>query len=103
MPVRPARCTAAVPPQRERFHGTWQYMFIETICTDPSILEANYRNKMRYSPDYQGVDTEQVGGAGATGLATVLHNSMGGFLRLRAPPPRACVHPPTARRGQRGT
>lgn len=39
----------------------WQYLFIETICSDPAVLEQNYRNKMRYSPDYTGVDTEQVG------------------------------------------
>lgn len=26
-------------PQRERFHGVFQYLFIETICTDLEVLE----------------------------------------------------------------
>ena len=46
--------------QRERFHGTWQYLFIESICNDPAVLEQNYRHKMMYSPDYSNVDTEAV-------------------------------------------
>ncbi|KAF6255112.1 6-phosphofructo-2-kinase-domain-containing protein [Scenedesmus sp. NREL 46B-D3] len=29
------------------------------ICNDPAVLQQNYLNKMMYSPDYQGVDTEQ--------------------------------------------
>ncbi|GIL90017.1 hypothetical protein Vretifemale_17742 [Volvox reticuliferus] len=44
---------------RSRFRGHWQYLFIETICSDPAVLEQNYRNKMKYSPDYKGVDTDQ--------------------------------------------
>ncbi|GLI68462.1 hypothetical protein VaNZ11_012887 [Volvox africanus] len=44
---------------RSNFQGQWQYLFIETICSDPAVLEQNYRNKMKYSPDYKGVDTEQ--------------------------------------------
>ena len=28
-------------------------------CSDHSVLEQNYMNKMRYSPDYKGVDVEQ--------------------------------------------
>ncbi|KAG2490339.1 hypothetical protein HYH03_011286 [Edaphochlamys debaryana] len=44
---------------RAKFHGVLQYMFIETICSDPAVLELNYRNKMRYSPDYKGVDTDK--------------------------------------------
>eukprot|EP00877_Chromochloris_zofingiensis_P010699 jgi/Chrzof1/5883/Cz16g19090.t1_FBP3A[v5.2] len=40
------------------FHGKYQYMFIESICTDSQVLEQNYRYKMKFSPDYQGVDTE---------------------------------------------
>ncbi|GIL67684.1 hypothetical protein Vafri_21012 [Volvox africanus] len=44
---------------RSSFHGQWQYLFIETICSDPSVLEQNYRNKMKYSPDYDGVDTDK--------------------------------------------
>jgi hypothetical protein len=35
-------------------------MFIESICNDTEVLEQNYRYKMRFSPDYQGVDTETV-------------------------------------------
>ena len=46
--------------QKERFHGTWQYLFIESICNDPAVLEQNYRHKMMYSPDYSNVDTEAV-------------------------------------------
>ena len=46
-------------------------MFIESICTDSQVLEQNYRYKMKYSPDYKGVDTEAVrtgtGGGGAVG------------------------------------
>ena len=38
--------------QRARFHGRWQYLFIESICNDPAVLEQNYRYKMMYSPDY---------------------------------------------------
>ncbi|KAL4433083.1 hypothetical protein ABPG77_006510 [Micractinium sp. CCAP 211/92] len=44
---------------RTRFHGKWQYLFIESICNDMEVLENNYRLKMMYSPDYKGVDTEQ--------------------------------------------
>ncbi|PNH04155.1 6-phosphofructo-2-kinase/fructose-2,6-bisphosphatase, partial [Tetrabaena socialis] len=33
---------------RSKFHGVWQYLFIETICSDPLVLEHNYRNKMKY-------------------------------------------------------
>ena len=46
--------------QRKRFHGTWQYLFIESICNDPAVLEQNYRYKMMYSPDYSNVDTQEV-------------------------------------------
>mmetsp|Transcript_6882 Transcript_6882/g.17136 ORF Transcript_6882/g.17136 Transcript_6882/m.17136 type:complete len:656 (-) Transcript_6882:490-2457(-) len=42
-----------------KFHGNYQYMFIESICTDEKILEQNYRYKMRYSPDYQGMGEER--------------------------------------------
>ncbi|KAK9817958.1 hypothetical protein WJX72_004907 [[Myrmecia] bisecta] len=43
---------------KSRFHLKWQYLFIESICHDPQVLEQNYRHKMLYSPDYQNVDTE---------------------------------------------
>jgi 6-phosphofructo-2-kinase / fructose-2,6-biphosphatase 3 len=33
-------------------------MFIESICNDEAVLEANYRAKMRYSPDYSGMPPE---------------------------------------------
>ena len=46
--------------QKKRFHGTWQYLFIESICNDPAVLEQNYRYKMMYSPDYSNVDTQAV-------------------------------------------
>ncbi|KIY93213.1 hypothetical protein MNEG_14749 [Monoraphidium neglectum] len=42
----------------DTFHGKFQYMFIESICNDTEVLQSNYRYKMRFSPDYQGVDTE---------------------------------------------
>ena len=46
--------------QRNRFHGKWQYLFIESICNDPHVLEQNYRYKMMYSPDYMDCDTDAV-------------------------------------------
>ncbi|GLI69499.1 hypothetical protein VaNZ11_014133 [Volvox africanus] len=42
-----------------RFHGRFQYLFIESICTDEKVLEQNYRFKMQYSPDYQGMSMQQ--------------------------------------------
>jgi hypothetical protein len=45
-------------PQIDTFHGKFQYLFIESICNDEAVLEANYRAKMRYSPDYAGLDPE---------------------------------------------
>lgn len=47
-------------PQRDRFHGRWQYLFIESICNDAAVLEQNYRFKMMYSPDYTEQDSEAV-------------------------------------------
>ncbi|GFR52044.1 hypothetical protein Agub_g14563 [Astrephomene gubernaculifera] len=44
---------------RSKFHGVWQYLFIETICSDPAVLEQNYHNKMGFSSDYDGVDKAQ--------------------------------------------
>ena len=46
--------------QRARFHNKWQYLFIESICNDPAVLEQNYRYKMMYSADYKDVDTNEV-------------------------------------------
>jgi len=43
----------------QKFHGTYQYLFLESVCNDPAVLEANYRYKMMFSPDYKGVDVEQ--------------------------------------------
>ena len=43
---------------RDRFHGRWQYVFIESICNDPVVLERNYMWKMIYSPDYKDMDRE---------------------------------------------
>ncbi|KAK9833381.1 hypothetical protein WJX81_000334 [Elliptochloris bilobata] len=43
---------------RNRFHGRWQYLFIESICNDAAVLEQNYRFKMMYSPDYTEQDSE---------------------------------------------
>jgi hypothetical protein len=37
-----------------------KFIFIETICTDPEVLHQNYLNKMKYSPDYKGVNMQQV-------------------------------------------
>ena len=53
------------PTQRARFHGKWQYLFIESICNDPAVLEQNYRYKMMYSADYKDVDTNEVRVCGA--------------------------------------
>jgi hypothetical protein len=68
--------------QRETFHGKYQYMFIESICNDHETLERNYRYKMKFSPDYAGVDMEAVravtgwlwgrwGGANDAGMVSV--------------------------------
>lgn len=46
--------------QIEKFHGRFQYMFIESICNDSTVLEQNCAYKMMYSPDYQGVGTDEV-------------------------------------------
>lgn len=43
---------------RDRLHGRVQYMFLESICNDQTVLEQNYRLKMRFSPDYQGMDMD---------------------------------------------
>lgn len=39
-----------------KFHGKFQYIFIESICNDPKVLERNYLFKLQYSPDYVGAD-----------------------------------------------
>ncbi len=56
--------SAAVPvyscAQKQRFHGHFQYLFIESICNDQVVLEQNYRYKMMYSPDYAEFLDEQV-------------------------------------------
>ena len=46
--------------QKNRFHNKWQYLYIESICNDPQVLEQNYRYKMMYSPDYKDVNTDEV-------------------------------------------
>ena len=48
------------PVQKNRFHNKWQYLYIESICNDPQVLEQNYRYKMMYSPDYKDVNTDEV-------------------------------------------
>lgn len=37
---------------RDRLHGKYEYMFLESVCSDQRVLEENYRLKMKYSPDY---------------------------------------------------
>ena len=49
-----------VHAQRNRFHGKRQYLFIESICYDPDILQQNYRYKMMYSPDYKSTEADKV-------------------------------------------
>ncbi|KAF5833944.1 6-phosphofructo-2-kinase-domain-containing protein [Dunaliella salina] len=44
---------------RSQFHGRWQYLYIESICSDEEVLNSNYRAKMRYSPDYKGMDEDK--------------------------------------------
>ncbi|KAL3144542.1 hypothetical protein ABBQ32_004273 [Trebouxia sp. C0010 RCD-2024] len=44
---------------KNRFHNKWQYLYIESICNDPQVLEQNYRYKMMYSPDYKDVNTDE--------------------------------------------
>lgn len=43
---------------RDRLHGRFEYMFMESVCYDKEVLEKNYRLKMKFSPDYKGVDME---------------------------------------------
>ena len=43
---------------RDRLHGRFEYMFLESICEDQEVLERNYRLKMKFSPDYKGVDMD---------------------------------------------
>jgi hypothetical protein len=52
---------------RARFHGRWQYLFIESICNDQDVLEMNYRFKMMYSPDYTTTGGNGSGGNGNGG------------------------------------
>lgn len=44
---------------RGRLHGRFEYMFLESVCEDQEVLEKNYRLKMKYSPDYKGVEMEK--------------------------------------------
>lgn len=37
-----------------------RHVFCALLCCAEQVLEDNYRYKMKYSPDYQGVDTEAV-------------------------------------------
>jgi hypothetical protein len=46
--------------QRDKLHGRCQYLFVESICNDMETLERNYKNKLMYSPDYAGVNVEEV-------------------------------------------
>jgi len=43
----------------DHFHGRYQYLFIESLCNDPSTLESNFKLKMMYSPDYKGMDPDE--------------------------------------------
>lgn len=52
---------------RARFHGRWQYLFIESICNDQDVLEMNYRFKMMYSPDYASATAGGNSGGGGGG------------------------------------
>lgn len=67
--------------QREKFHGRWQYLFIESICNDTMVLEQNYRYKMMYSPDYVHSHTEEVSTQSRTvygGIQGGLRGGLGG-------------------------
>jgi 6-phosphofructo-2-kinase/fructose-2,6-biphosphatase len=43
---------------RDRLHGKYEYMFLESVCSDQKVLEENYRLKMKYSPDYRDVSMD---------------------------------------------
>ncbi len=80
--------------QRARFHGRWQYLFIESICNDPAVLEQNYRYKMMYSPDYAAASEHVWSGLSMTCpcmLQGGAHNS------LACRPANAAVGPPSFR------
>lgn len=44
----------------QRFHNKVQYMFIESICNDEETLVKNMELKLKYSPDYANISTEEV-------------------------------------------
>lgn len=44
----------------DRFHNMVQYMFIESICNDEETLIKNMELKLKYSPDYSNMSTEEV-------------------------------------------
>jgi hypothetical protein len=77
-------CSAAAARvlQIDAFHGKWQYLFIETICNDDSILEQNYLHKLSYSPDYQNCSSEEVRGAGSSAGGLVAHSWMHAWRML---------------------
>lgn len=57
-----------------------------TCCTAAiQVLEQNYRFKMQYSPDYQGIDIEKAGGglAAGTGVVATSHTLSPMQLTLR--------------------
>ncbi len=67
-------------------HTPTQYLYIESILNDVEVLEANYRQKMMFSPDYKGVDMEVAmkvcacvwGGLQGVGLGGVQGGGLGG-------------------------
>jgi len=37
----------------------YHVIFVEVLCDDPEVLRTNFRNKVRHSPDFSGMDEEE--------------------------------------------
>jgi hypothetical protein len=44
----------------DKFHNKVQYMFIESICNDEETLRKNVELKLKYSPDYENMGSDEV-------------------------------------------
>lgn len=44
--------------EAEKRRRNYHVIFIEILCTDPVVLETNFRNKVLHSPDFKGLSLE---------------------------------------------
>jgi len=52
------RRQAIVEEARRRQHK-YHVIFVEIICDDPEVLMTNFKNKVRYSPDFKGLTMDE--------------------------------------------